>query len=110
MKTLQAEKLEDKLTSIRRVIVAVDLTKHSEATAHYAAEIAKCFNASLYVAHVFASEGFYEFGGESAYNIVDQRRRSFVRSSMVLPSRSKSSFQYANRYSSKERRRSKFQR
>ena len=75
MKTLQAEKLEDKLTSIRRVIVAVDLTKHSEATAHYAAEIAKCFNASLYVAHVFASEGFYEFGGESAYNIVDQRRQ-----------------------------------
>jgi len=75
MKTLEAEKLEDKLASIRRVIVAVDLTKHSEATAHYAAEIAKCFNASLYVAHVFASEGFYEFGGESAYNIVDQRRQ-----------------------------------
>ena len=75
MKTLEAEKLEEKLASIRRVIVAIDLTKHSEATAHYAAEIAKCFNASLYVAHVFASEGFYEFGGESAYNIVDQRRQ-----------------------------------
>src|SRR5260370_27498177 len=75
MNILETERSSDKLVSIKKVVVAVDLTKHSEATAHYAAEIAKCFNASLYVAHVFASEGFYEFGGESAYNIVDQRRQ-----------------------------------
>jgi nucleotide-binding universal stress UspA family protein len=75
MKILQAEKLEDKLVSIRRVVVAVDLTKHSEATTHYAAQIAKCFNASLYVAHVFAAESFYEFGSEGAYNLLDQRRQ-----------------------------------
>jgi nucleotide-binding universal stress UspA family protein len=75
MKTLEAERLEDRLVSIRRVVVAVDLTKHSEATAHYAAEIAKCFNASLYLAHVFASEPFYEFGSEGSYNLIDQRRR-----------------------------------
>jgi nucleotide-binding universal stress UspA family protein len=75
MKTLEAEKLEDKLVSIRRVVVAVDLTKHSGATAHYAAQIAKCFNASLYLAHVFASEPFYEFGSEGSYNLIDQRRR-----------------------------------
>src|SRR5258708_32793728 len=78
MKTLEAEKLEDKLASIRRVIVAVDLTKHSEATAHYAAEIVKCLHASLYVDHVFDSESFYEFGGEGAYNLVDQRRQDLT--------------------------------
>jgi nucleotide-binding universal stress UspA family protein len=75
METLEAEKLENKLVSIRRVIVAVDLTKHSEATAHYAAQIAQCFNASLYLAHVFAGEPYYEFGTEGAYNLIDQQRK-----------------------------------
>jgi len=75
MKTLEAEKFEDKLASIQRVVVAVDLTKHSVATAEYAAQIAKCFNASLYVAHVFAPETLYEFGSAGSYNLVDQQRR-----------------------------------
>ena len=75
MKTLEAEKFEDKLVSIQRVVAAVDLTKHSVATAQYAAQIAKCFNASLYVAHVFAAEPFYEFGSEGTYNLVEQRRQ-----------------------------------
>lgn len=75
MKTLEAEKLENKLISIQRVVVAVDLTKHSEATARYAAEIAKCFNASLYVAHVFAAEPYYEFGSEGGYDLIDQQRQ-----------------------------------
>jgi nucleotide-binding universal stress UspA family protein len=75
MKTLEAEKFEDKLVSVQRVVVAVDLTKHSVATAQYAAQIAKCFNASLYVAHVFAPETLYEFGSAGTYNLVDQQRR-----------------------------------
>jgi nucleotide-binding universal stress UspA family protein len=75
MRTLEAEKFEDKLVSIQRVVVAVDLTKHSVATAQYAAQIAKCFNASLYVAHVFAPETLYEFGSAGTYNLVDQQRR-----------------------------------
>jgi nucleotide-binding universal stress UspA family protein len=75
MKTLEVEKPENKLVSVQRVLVAVDLTKHSEATAHYAAEIAKCFDASLYVVHVFASESYYEFGTEGAYNLIEQERQ-----------------------------------
>lgn len=74
MKALEAEQLEDELVSIQRVVVAVDLTKHSVATAHYGAQIAKCFDAALYVAHVFASEPFYEFGSEGAYDLIDLRR------------------------------------
>ena len=72
MKTLEAEKLEDKLISIQRVIVAVDLTEHSVATAHYAARIAKWFGASLYVAHVFAPETLYVFGSAGTGNLADQ--------------------------------------
>jgi len=77
MRTLEAEEIENKLVSIQRVVVAVDLTKHSEATAHFATQIAKCFNASLYVAHVFSPVSLYEMGGEGAYTLIDQERQEF---------------------------------
>jgi nucleotide-binding universal stress UspA family protein len=75
MKTLETETLTKKLLSIQRIVVAVDLTKHSEATAIYAAQIAKCFDASLYVAHVFSPVSLYEMRGEGAYNLIDQERQ-----------------------------------
>jgi universal stress protein family protein len=50
MKILETERSSTKLVSIKKVIVAIDLTKHSEATTHYAAQIAKWFNASLCIA------------------------------------------------------------
>ena len=75
MKILEAKRSSDKLVSIKKVVVAVDLTKHSEATAHYAAQIAKWFNASLYIAHVFSPPPSSEFGSKGAYNAIDQERR-----------------------------------
>jgi nucleotide-binding universal stress UspA family protein len=77
MKTTEAETPTKKLLSIQRVVVAVDLSKHSEATARYAATIAKCFDASLYVAHVFSPAPIYEMGAEGAYNLIDQERGDF---------------------------------
>ena len=41
---------------IRRILVAVDLSLHSERTATYAANFAKSFGASVTLAHVFATE------------------------------------------------------
>jgi nucleotide-binding universal stress UspA family protein len=75
MKAIEAETPSKKLLSIERVVVAVDLTKHSEATVQYAAKMAKCFNASLYVAHVFSPAPMYEMGAEGAYNLIDQERQ-----------------------------------
>jgi nucleotide-binding universal stress UspA family protein len=75
MKTLEAEQCARKLLSIERVIVAVDLTKHSVATTHYAAEIAQCFNATLYLTHVFTSELFSEFGSEASYKIMEEQKQ-----------------------------------
>jgi nucleotide-binding universal stress UspA family protein len=75
MKTLEAEKLEPKLLSIQRIIVAVNLTKDSEATARYAAEIAKYFNASLYLAYVFWPPPVYEFESEGAYNLIVRQEK-----------------------------------
>jgi nucleotide-binding universal stress UspA family protein len=75
MQTLETQKLEDKLLSVQRIIVAIDLTEHSAATAHYAARIAECFGASLYVAHVLAPEVLYVLPGAGTYEITDQERR-----------------------------------
>jgi len=75
MQTQETQKLEDKLLSVQRIIVAVDLTEHSVATAHYAARIAECFGASLYVAHVLAPEVLYVLPGAGTYEITDQERR-----------------------------------
>jgi nucleotide-binding universal stress UspA family protein len=74
MKILETERFADKLVSIKRVVVAVDLTKNSEATAHYAAQIAKWFNASLCVVHVFSPAPWSELGREDAYNLIDRER------------------------------------
>jgi nucleotide-binding universal stress UspA family protein len=41
---------------IRRILVAVDLSPHSERTAIYAANFAKSFGASITLAHIFATE------------------------------------------------------
>jgi nucleotide-binding universal stress UspA family protein len=75
MKILKTERSADKLVSIKKVVVAIDLTRHSEATAHYAAQIAKWFSASLCIAHVFLPTPLSEFGSQCAYNEIDQERR-----------------------------------
>jgi len=41
---------------IKRILVAVDLSPHSERTAIYAADFAKGFGASIVLAHIFATE------------------------------------------------------
>jgi nucleotide-binding universal stress UspA family protein len=63
VKTVMAEKVESKLRptkkieskplSIRRVIVAVNLTRKCDATVRYAAEISRGYNAALYICYVF---------------------------------------------------------
>jgi nucleotide-binding universal stress UspA family protein len=56
------------------VVLAVDATKHSEATTHYAALIANWFNASLCIALVFSLASQAECGPEGAYNRIDRPR------------------------------------
>jgi nucleotide-binding universal stress UspA family protein len=48
------EKAPERALSIKRIVVAVALSPHSEATARYAVEIAKAFGASIVLVHVQA--------------------------------------------------------
>ena len=72
MKTLETKQSKDLLSSIRKIVVAVDLKDHSEATTQYAAELAKCFNADLYVVHVFSPASFYAVASEKTYGLIDE--------------------------------------
>jgi nucleotide-binding universal stress UspA family protein len=72
MKTLETEQSKDLLSSIRKIVVAVDLKDHSEATTQYAAGLAQCFNADLYVVHVFSPASFYAVAREKTYGLINE--------------------------------------
>ena len=80
------------------MVVAVDLTKHSEATAHYAAQIAKWFNASLYIGQAFVhcgvgqracsfslaasgvdADSILEQAGELGFPVQDEKLEAFLK-------------------------------
>ncbi len=74
MKTLPAELRASKFISIKKILVAVDLSEHSEHTATYAAELARGFGASLTVVHVHDPVPLYEYAGETTCTVLDQQR------------------------------------
>jgi nucleotide-binding universal stress UspA family protein len=43
----------------------------------YAAQIAKCLDASIVLVHVFQPEAFFEFPSEYSYQLVEQQRRDY---------------------------------
>src|ERR1700726_3103349 len=59
---------------LRKMVVAVDLSDHSEATARYAAGIARCFSASLTVVYVYKPVPLGEYVCESTFTILEEER------------------------------------
>ena len=74
MKTLAHETVTNQLPSIRKILVAVDLSEHSEATAFYAAEIARCFDARLMIVHVYEPVPCCEYASEATFNVLEEER------------------------------------
>jgi len=58
-----------------KVLVAVDLTPHSEKTAAYGAEFAKSVGASVTLLHVFPPEPNVEFTSERFFESFERSRR-----------------------------------
>ena len=59
---------------LRNMVVAVDLSDHSEATARYAADIAKYFGASLSVVYIYKPVPLGEYVCESTFTILEEER------------------------------------
>jgi universal stress protein A len=74
MKASADERPTNKSVSIRRVLVAVDLSEHSEATAINAAAIAKSFDARLTIVHVYEPVPLCEYASETTYTVLENER------------------------------------
>jgi nucleotide-binding universal stress UspA family protein len=59
---------------IRRIVVPVDLSEHSEKTASYAVALAKTFGAAITFVHVFPPEAISEFTTEDVHASYEQER------------------------------------
>jgi nucleotide-binding universal stress UspA family protein len=64
---------------IGEIVVAVDLSSHSEKTARYAVALAKSLGASITLVHVFAAEVITEFSTETIHKSYEEQRRSAER-------------------------------
>jgi nucleotide-binding universal stress UspA family protein len=74
MKSSKAATATKTSVSLRKMVVAVDLSDHSESTARYAAEIARCFSASLSVVYVYQPVPLGEYVCESTFTILEEER------------------------------------
>jgi universal stress protein A len=74
MKTSNAEIPTEQSVTIQNVLVAVDLSAHSEATATYAAEIAKCFDASITLVYVYEPVSPYGYPSDEIYALIEDER------------------------------------
>ena len=57
--------------SVKKIVAALDLSPHSEATAQYALEIAKTLGASLVLVHVYEPIQINEFTTEEGFRVLD---------------------------------------
>jgi universal stress protein A len=74
MNALEIEQRRRKFVSIKKVLVAVDLSEQSETTATYAAQLAKRFGASLTLVHVHDPVPLYEYASETTCTVLDEQR------------------------------------
>jgi universal stress protein F len=78
---------------IKKIVVAVDLSPHSGATARYAAEIARSFGASLVLVHVYPVDQVNDFAGEAGYEADEGQRQAAERALADLAETLRESYQ-----------------
>jgi nucleotide-binding universal stress UspA family protein len=61
---------------IRKIVVAVDLTARSLATAEYAVAVAKSFGASLIFVYVHPTESMFNFVNDGGYSLIDREQHN----------------------------------
>jgi universal stress protein A len=84
MRSFRAEASDNGSFSIEKVLVAVNLSDHSEATASYAAEIALFFQASLTIVYVYRIVPVCEYASETTFTVLEDQRRDLQRMLNIL--------------------------
>ena len=76
MKAVEPEIMMKAPPSLQKILVAVDLSDHSIATVRYAAEIARYFDASLTISHVYSPQPMDEFASGKSYGALLERQQN----------------------------------
>jgi universal stress protein A len=84
LETVQEQKTA---LNVETVLVAVDLSPHSERTVAYAVSIARQFGASVKVIHVYAPPTSTEFGAQDMYRLLERDREDAERRVISLADR-----------------------
>ena len=70
--------------NIKKIVVAVDLSPHSEKTAAYAVEFARSFEAAITLVHVFPTEHITEFTSQEVHDSFEEGQRATQRELRAL--------------------------
>lgn len=76
LETVQEQKTA---LNVETILVAVDLSPHSERTVAYAVSVARQFGASLKVIHVYEPQPTAEFGEQEMYRRLEKNREDTER-------------------------------
>jgi nucleotide-binding universal stress UspA family protein len=75
MNNVETIKQPETALKVKKILVAVDLSPHSERTVDYAISIARQFGASLKVIHVYSPPASMEFGGQDICSLLEKDRQ-----------------------------------
>jgi universal stress protein A len=79
MNSIETLQQQETAFKAKTILVAVDLSAHSERTVAYAVSIARRFGASLEVIHVYSPPTATEFGAQEMYRWLEKDRQDTER-------------------------------
>ena len=79
MNVVETVQHQERVLNIKTVLVAVDLSHHSEKTVAYALSVARQFGASLKLIHVYTPPTSTEFGAQDMYMLLEKDREDVER-------------------------------
>jgi nucleotide-binding universal stress UspA family protein len=96
MNNVETVQPQETALNIKTILVAVDLSPHSERTVEYAVSIARRFGASLKLVHVYAPPTSTEFGAQDMYRLLEKDREDVERRLAGLASRIRATYSKCN--------------
>jgi nucleotide-binding universal stress UspA family protein len=79
MNSIETVRQQETGLKVKTILVAVDLSSHSERTVAYAVAIARQFRASLKVIHVYSPPTATEFGAPDMCRVLEKEREDVER-------------------------------
>jgi len=92
MNNVEILQQQEAALNVNTVLVAVDLSPHSERTVAYAVSIARQFGALLKVIHVYAPPTSTEFGAQDMYRLLEKDREDVERRLASLVDRARANY------------------